>query len=708
MSPLNIPLGQVRNDSADFLIEIGTEELPPKALSKLATAFHNNMVAATKEARLTFTASRWLATPRRLTVILEGLITQQPASEEQKLGPAVSAAFDDEGNAKPAAIGFARSCGVEVSQLQQLETDKGLRLGICIKQQGQPASELLPDIVSGALKGLPIPKMMRWGNYREEFVRPVKWILSLLGEEIVPMCLFGQKSNNLTHGHRFHAPEAFVIDSAATYQSQLAQQGRVIADFEERKAKILTTANNIASTVGSAIIDPSLLNEVTGLVEWPQAIIGSFDAEFLQVPEEALISSMQEHQKYFPVRDKEGNLSHHFITISNLESSNPKSVVSGNEKVIRPRLADAKFFFDTDHKRTLADRTESLKTVLFQHKLGTLWDKSQRVAALAVKLAPAFNADVALSKRAAELAKCDLMTEMVGEFPGLQGIMGRYYAQYDGESEQVANALDEQYMPRFSGDNLPESAEGLVLALAERLDSLAGLFGIGQPPKGAKDPFALRRAALGVLRLLMAKPVNLNLPQLIQWALESYSSEILTNEKASSQLSDFLYQRFNAWYQEQNIEANVIHAVMARKPEVVIDFDRRVKAVAHFSGLPEAEALAAANKRVANILAKQTTDGQALSFLQDNLQEQAEKNLYQAIVNLEGKTQPSFEAGDYQTVMTQLATIRDTLDTFFDEVMVMVEDEAIRNNRLALLQRLRDLFLRVADISLLTRITQSN
>ncbi|PIP81305.1 MAG: glycine--tRNA ligase subunit beta [Gammaproteobacteria bacterium CG22_combo_CG10-13_8_21_14_all_40_8] len=687
--------------NVDFIIEIGTEELPPKALSKLAKAFHNNLTQSAKEARLNYTASRWLATPRRLTVILSGLSVHQSDMEELKLGPALDAAFDAEGNPKPAASGFARSCAVEVSQLQQIETDKGVRLGYKIQQAGLAAVELLPNLILQALKDLPIPKMMRWGDYNEAFVRPVKWILALLGSEVVPMTLFGQTSSNLTRGHRFHAPTPFAIENAASYEQQLFDQGKVIADFETRKKQIEQSANQIAQSIGSAIIDPNLLDEVAGLVEWPQAIIGTFDQEFLQVPEEALISSMQEHQKYFPVRNQTGQLSHHFIAMSNLESSHPQSVISGNEKVIRPRLADAKFFFDTDRKKSLADRIESLKTVLFQHKLGTVWDKSQRVVSLCQKIAPAYQADVEKSMRAAQLAKCDLMTEMVGEFPNLQGIMGRYYALQDQEPPEVALALDEQYMPRFSGDQLPSSNAGLVLALAERLDTLVGLFGIGQPPKGAKDPFALRRAALAVLRLLMQNKVDLQIPTLIQWALEGYPEGIISEKNAAQQLTDFIYQRFTAWYQEQGIDTNVIHSVMARKPLVVIDFDRRVKAVAHFRTLPEAESLAAANKRVANILDKNLTENVDLSFDATYLTDPAEIALHQAVAALKTETLPDFEEGDYQSAMIKLASLQAPLDSFFNDVMVMVEDEKLKNNRLALLQNIRALFLKVADISLL-------
>jgi len=688
------------NKASDFLIEIGTEELPPKALSKLATAFHNNFIKAVNDARLEFSNSRWLATPRRLTLIVEQLSLQQPSKSIQKLGPAVVSAFDKEGIATPAASGFARSCGVDITELEHLDTDKGVRLAYSQKQTGKDATELLPDLVKGALKNLPIPKMMRWGSSREEFVRPVKWVTALLGDDVVDMTLFGQKSDRITRGHRFHCTKDLSIANSDSYEKLLLESGMVVADFETRKQQILESVNNIVKTVGSAIVNDNLLDEVAGLVEWPEAIIGTFEKEFLEVPEEALISSMQGHQKYFPVRDKGGNLSNHFITISNIKSNNPQSVVTGNEKVIRPRLADAKFFFETDRKQTLESRIPSLEKVLFQKQLGTVADKSKRVAKLAEQIAPALEADSKLAARAAELAKCDLMSEMVGEFPNLQGIMGRYYAIHDGEDSIVADALDEQYMPRFSGDQLPESAVGATLAIAERMDTLCGLFGIGQPPKGAKDPFALRRATLGVIRILQQRNCQMGISELIEYAMQGYQEISFTAEDTREKLLEFFYQRFNALYQEQGIDANVIHAVMARRPEVVADFDARIKAIAHFQGLPESEALAAANKRVGNILAKQHVTAE-LPFDESKLVDDAEKILATAIRELETKTAPLFEENNYQQVMIELAAIREPVDTFFDDVMVVVEDEAVKNNRFALLQRLRNLFLRVADISLL-------
>ncbi len=686
--------------SADFLIEIGTEELPPKSLSKLASTFHKNFITGCVDARLEFKTSKWFATPRRLTLIIEQLSLQQPSKNNQKLGPAVVAAFDKEGNPTPAASGFARSCGVDISELEQLETDKGVRLAYSEVQTGKNAAELLPQLVKNALNHLPIPKMMRWGSSLEEFVRPVKWIAALLGNDVVTMTLFGQKSGRLTRGHRFHSTKDLNIENPSSYEKLLLDNGFVIVDFDARKNLIRESVEAIVKNVGSAIIDEALLDEVTGLVEWPEAIIGSFEKEFLQVPEEALISSMQGHQKYFPVRDKSGKLTNHFITISNIKSNNPQSVVSGNEKVIRPRLADAKFFYDTDRKQTLESRIANLDKVLFQKQLGSIADKSKRVVKLASQIAPTLNADVKLAARAAQLGKCDLLSEMVAEFPNLQGIMGRYYAIHDGENELVANALDEQYMPRFSGDRLPASNEGATLAIAERMDTLCGLFGIGQPPKGAKDPFALRRATLGVLRILMDKNCQMGLPEIIEYAMQGYQDIHLSAEDTREKLLEFFYQRFNALYQEQGIHANVIHAVMARRPEVVSDFDARIKAVAHFQGLAESEALAAANKRVGNILAKQNVT-MDLAFDETLLKDAAEKTLAKAIADLEAKTEPLFAQSHYQQVMIELAAIRQPVDAFFDEVMVVVDDEATKNNRFALLQRLRNLFLRVADISLL-------
>ncbi len=689
-----------RNNTADFLIEIGTEELPPKALPALAQAFHKNLSANLQKSMLTFSDAKWFATPRRLTILVNNLLTEQPAQNIQKLGPAVDKAFASDGNPTAAARGFARSCGLVVSELAQIETDKGLRLGIQKQQIGQSAEVLLADIVKASLKNLPIPKMMRWGSHSEEFVRPVKWVLALLDDVVVPMTLFSQKSQNHTRGHRFHCRDPFIISHAKNYEKELLEKGKVVVDFATRRDLIKTQVENIVQGTGTAIVDKNLLNEVTALVEWPVAVMGTFEKDFLNVPEEALISSMQGHQKYFPVRDDAGQLSNHFITISNIESKKPQSVISGNEKVIRPRLADARFFYDTDQKNSLASKIALLKTVLFQKQLGTLFDKSQRVKMLAVQIADKFNANKNLLGRAAELAKCDLMTEMVGEFPHLQGVMGRYYALHDGEDKRVAQALDEQYMPRFSGDQLPSTAEGAALAVAERVDTLTGLFGIGQPPKGAKDPFALRRAALGVLRILMLKQIPLKLPELVKTAVANFTDEQISKEKTAAQILDFLYQRFNAWYLEQGIDANVIHAVMARRPEVVSDFDARVKAVAHFNTLADAEALAAANKRVGNLLAK--VSAKNLIFDENILIEEAEKNLSLSLTHLEKKLAPLFADKNYQQAMIELANIRQPVDTFFDKIMVMVDNEAIKNNRIALLQKLRNLFLQIADVSLLT------
>ncbi len=687
------------NTTADFLIEIGTEELPPKALPALAAAFHTNLCSNLQKVSLTYSQAKWFATPRRLTVLVNDLLTEQPSQNIQKLGPAVDKAFDNEGNPTPAASGFARSCGLEVEELQHIETDKGARLGIEKQQMGKSATEILGDVVTASLKNLPIPKMMHWGDHSEEFVRPVKWILALLDDVVVPMRLFSKQSQNITHGHRFHCPHPFTISHAKNYEKELLEKGKVVVGFNQRKSQIKDQAEVIVRGSGFAIIDENLLNEVTALVEWPVAVKGSFDKDFLNVPEEALISSMQGHQKYFPVRDSHGKLANHFITISNIESKNPQSVISGNEKVIRPRLADARFFYDKDRKTPLADKIPSLKTVLFQKQLGTLFDKSQRVKKLGSKIAELFGAPAEQVARSAELAKCDLMTEMVEEFPHLQGIMGRYYALYDGEEKSVSEALDEQYKPRFSGDQLPETTVGATLAVAERMDTLAGLFGIGQPPKGTKDPFALRRAALGILRILIHKEIPLKLSDLVNSALENYSEDQLTNNNAASQLLDFLYQRFNAWYLEQGIDANVIHAVMKKRPEIASDFDARVKAVAHFNTLENAEALAAANKRVRNILSK--VPEQDYCFDKSKLTESAEIKLAQNLESLEEKLAPLFSQKNYQQAMIALSESRQPVDTFFDEVMVMVEDESLKHNRLALLQKLQTMFLEIADISLL-------
>ncbi len=685
-------------EQKDLLIELGTEELPPKALPTLSAAFTRGVVEGLKEKGLSFGEVRSFASPRRLGVLVSSLDTHQADKEVARRGPALQAAFDDDGRPTRAAEGFARSCGVSVDDLERVETEKGAWLYFRSVQQGQATSALVPEIVESSLAGLPIPKRMRWGAGEEQFVRPVHWLVLLFGDEVIPATILGAEAGRETRGHRFHHPDPLTLDAPADYAGLLEREGHVVADFARRREIIREQVEKTAAELGGrALIDDALLDEVTALVEWPVALAGGFEEKFLEVPHETLITTMQDNQKYFAVFDENGRLLPHFITIANIESRNPAVVIEGNERVIRPRFADAVFFWEQDQKQKLADRLESLKSILFQQKLGTLYDKSQRVRTLAAHIAAAIGADVAKAERAAELAKCDLMTDMVGEFPKLQGIAGRYYAEIDGEAPEVAAALDEQYMPRHAGDALPATSTGKVLALADKFDTLVGIFGIGQKPTGAKDPFALRRAALGVLRIIIEGKLPLDLRDLYEKAAALLGDRIDEADAVESCL-DYTLERLKAYYQEQGVEVDVIDAVLAQKPTAPLDFDRRVRAVSAFRKLEQAESLAAANKRIGNILKKVEQPlpeevGEAL------LVEPAEQALHAQLRELRGEVTALFEAGDYEPALMKLAGLREAVDRFFDDVMVMAEDAALQRNRLALLNQLRGLFLRVADLS---------
>ena len=685
----------------DFLVELGTEELPPKALKPLSDAFTRGIAKGLEDAGLDFGTVEAFAAPRRLAVRIRDLSDAQPDKPVEKRGPAVKAAFDDAGNPTRALTGFANSLGITPDQLDTLETDKGSWVVYRTVEQGKPTVELLPELVDQSLAALPIPKRMRWGAHRTEFVRPVHWLIMLYGNKVIDTPIMNLTPGNKTRGHRFHCPKELIVPTPADYEVVLKQEGYVLADFAERREQIRAGVEELARTEanGQAVIDEDLLDEVTALNEWPVPLMGRFEKRFLQVPAEALISSMKEHQKYFHVVDSNNQMLPLFITVANLESKDPSQVISGNEKVIRPRLADAAFFYETDRKTRLEDRIEALKPIVFQDKLGSLYDKSVRVAALAKKIADTIDSDPALAERAAMLAKTDLVTEMVLEFTDLQGIMGQYYAADDGEHADVAKALNEQYMPRFAGDDLPTTLTGCAVAIADRIDSLVGLFGINQPPSGTRDPFALRRASLGVLRIIIEQKLPLDLQSLCEWAEENFT--VLTEQNTASTVVDYMLERFRAHYDEQGISAEVYLAVHARRPTRPLDFDRRVKAVEAFRQLPEALALAGANKRVSNILDKQ--GGDSIGETVDNalLQDSAEKALAEQVEEQARKVLPLFEQGDYASALSSLASLRKPVDTFFDEVMVMADDEAVRNNRLALLNRLRNLFLRVADISLL-------
>ncbi len=690
------------SQSQDFLVELGTEELPPKALAKLAQALHHNITERLANAELSFQGSEWFATPRRLAVRITGLQAQQDDKEQERQGPAVAAAFDAEGNPKPAAIGFAKSCGVTVDQLERTATAKGERLSYKATVKGAATIELLPEIVESALGKLPIPKAMRWGDSDAEFIRPPHWLVLLFGNDLVPAKIFDLTSGNQTLGHRFHAPEAITIDTPASYEAIL-KSAKVEVDFNTRKQNIRQQVEAIAQQHNAtAVIEEELLDEVTALVEWPVALDGQFDEAFLEVPDEALIATMQADQKYFHLVDDDNRLLPRFITISNIESKRPQTVIEGNERVIRPRLADAKFFFDSDKKKPLDDYIEKLKHVVFQKKLGTLFDKSERIKLVAANIASKLDYSVERAERAAEICKCDLMSSMVYEFPELQGIAGRHYASLHNEHADVAAAMDEIYMPRFAGDALPETETGICLALADRLDTLVGIFGIGQAPTGAKDPFALRRAALGVIRLIVEKQLDLDLSSLIDESIQALRAVHLEAE-TKAQLLEFFAARTQAWYQEQGYSAQVIQSVMALQITQPADLDKRIKAVTEFNQLEQSEALAAANKRVGNILAKSDIDLTSLSVRQELLEQAEESTLYSDLSHIGEQVAVKVQQSEYSEALNLLASLRDSIDSFFDQVMVNADNEDVKNNRLALLSQLRQMFLSIADISLLQK-----
>lgn len=683
----------------NFLVEIGTEELPPKALKTLATSFADNVEAELIQAGLSFDKIEWFAAPRRLAVKVLNLATQQPSKEIEKRGPAVSAAFDAEGKPTKAAEGWARGCGITVEQAERIATDKGEWLVHCAKIEGQPTKNLLNDIVANALAKLPIPKPMRWADKTVQFIRPVHTVTMLLGDELIEGEILGVASARTIRSHRFLGEKEFEIQHADQYPQLLRAKGSVVADFNERKAEILAKSQAKATALGGvADIEESLLEEVTSLVEYPNVLAAKFEERFLAVPAEALVYTMKGDQKYFPIYDKDGKLLPHFIFVSNINPEDPTAIIEGNEKVVRPRLTDAEFFFKTDLKQKLVDRLPRLETVLFQQQLGTLKDKTDRIEQLAGEIAKQIGADEAKAKRAGLLSKCDLMTNMVFEFTDTQGVMGMHYARHDGEDEEVAVALNEQYMPRFAGDELPKSLVASAVALADKFDTLTGIFGIGQAPKGSADPFALRRAALGALRIIVEKNLPLDLEDLVKKSAALFGDK-LTNQNVVADVVDFMLSRFRAWYQDEGIAVDVIQAVLARRPTRPADFDARVRAVSHFRTLDSAEALAAANKRVSNILAK--ADAAIGEINLTACVEPAEKALAEAVLALRTEVQPLIAQGDYTTVLDKLANLRVPVDSFFDNVMVNAEDPALRQNRLAILNTLQGLFLQVADISVL-------
>ncbi len=686
--------------AADLLLEIGTEELPPGAQRRLAEALAQALDEGLAREHLDHGPVRAFASPRRLAVRVADLARSQPDREELRRGPALAAAFDDEGRPTKAAEGFARSCGVAVEALERLETEKGAWLAYRRLVPGKPAAEVVPGIVQNAVDRLPVPRRMRWGEHAVEFVRPVHWVVLLHGDTVIETEILGCRTGRETRGHRFHHPDPILLAEPAVYLPLLETEGRVLADPEARREAIRGQVIEAARKVGGeARIDEDLLEEVTALVEWPVAIAGDFDPRFLEVPPEVLISTMQDHQRYFPVFDAEGRLLPHFVTVANIESRDPAQVRAGNERVIRPRFADAAFFWDQDRRRPLASRIEALGQMVFQERLGTLLDKTRRVAALAARIGEAIGGDPAWAERAAMLSKCDLLTQMVYEFPELQGVMGRYYALHDGEPEEVAWAIEEHYLPRHAGDALPRSRTGQALAIADRLDTLVGIFAIGQAPTGEKDPFALRRAALGVLRILIERELDLDLAHWLREAADRLP-EALEARQAVGEVLEFTFDRLRAYCQEQGIRTEVFEAVRAVRPTRPLDFMRRARAVTDFEALPEAEALAAANKRIGNLLRKAREAGESVPESVDPacLRDAAEKALAEAVEEAETAVAPLFEQGEYEAALRRLAQLREPVDRFFDEVMVMAEDSGLRRNRLALLARLQQLFLKAADL----------
>jgi glycyl-tRNA synthetase beta chain len=684
-----------------LLIEIGTEELPPTSLRTLGEALHREVLARLDEQRIAHGASRWFASPRRLAVSVDAVAATQPDAVAEKLGPAVAAAFGADGKPTGAALGFARGCGVEVDALLRVPGERGERLAFRQHVPGQATVTLLPALTEAALAALPIAKRMRWGARRAEFVRPVHWVVMLIGSTVVPGEVLGIETGRETRGHRVHGSARITLERAADYESALREQGCVVADYAARRADVAAQVRAKATELGgTAVIDEALLDEVSSLVEWPRALAGRFEERFLEVPAEALISSMKQHQKYFHVVDSRDALLPYFITVSNIDSSDAQKVVDGNERVIRPRLTDAAFFFAQDKQFTLAARRERLRDIVFQTDLGSIWDKTERVAKLARTIGAELGADPALCARAAELSKSDLVSEMVLEFDELQGIMGRYYALNDGEDPAVAQALTEQYLPRQAGDALAQGKVGIALALADRLDTLTGIFGIGQPPTGSRDPFALRRAALGLLRTIIEHNLALDLQPLLEQAANGHA-KLAKRDTVVDSVRDYIFERLRAWYGDAGIAVECFLAVQARNVTRPLDFDRRVRAVAAFTAMPEAAALAAANKRVANILAKQAPGDIAAAVDAALLLEPAESALAAELDKRVTLTRPLLAAGDYAGVLRELAGLRTTVDTFFDKVLVNCDDERLRANRFALLARLREAFLGVADISVL-------
>lgn len=689
---------------ADLLVEIGTEELPPKALRGLMDAFAANLESEIDEARLEHGELHAYASPRRLAVIVESLSSGQEDRRYSQKGPPVSVACDDDGKPLPPATAFAKKCGVDVSELGRVETEKGAWLVAETVEKGRATAELLPALIEKALADLPIPRRMRWGDGEAEFVRPVHWVVLLHGSEVIDGSIMGIPCGNTTLGHRFHSNGPIAIAKPSAYLQTLEEKGRVIADFDVRRKLVQDGVDRMAKKANGHVVDgEALYDEVAALVEWPVPVLGGFDAAFLELPREVVVSTLTGHQRYFPIADDNDALLPCFVTVANLESKEPDKVRDGNERVIRPRLADAAFFWDSDRRKALSTRREALRDVVYQRGLGSLYDKSVRTAEIAVSIAASLEMASEAVERAAGLCKCDLLTGMVGEFPDLQGTMGRYYAISDGEPDIVATAIGEHYQPRFAGDALPATHEGRVLAIADRLDTLAGIFTIGKKPSGNRDPFGLRRAALGVIRLSIECDLDLDLKALIAQSLELQPAGKEDPEELAESLYTFITDRLRRYFldRDADLDTETFDAVMARQPSSLVDFELRLQAVQAFLELDEAQSLASANKRIANIL-RQAGTPETTDISEKLLAEPAEETLYEALVAAEATVRPLLDARDYTRALRELAALREPVDRFFDDVMVMADDDDVKTNRLALLGGLRALFLDVADISRLS------
>jgi glycyl-tRNA synthetase beta chain len=692
------------NNCADFLVELGTEEMPPTALRQLRDAFAEKLAALLQDNRLGFAAVESYATPRRLGLVVRGLALAQPDEDLVMKGPPVSVAYKD-GELTQAGIAFASKCGIDPSLLQQQESDKGSWLVFETRKAGESAAALLPGIVQAALDGLPIPRRMRWGAGDAEFVRPVHWLVMLHGKDVVKGEVLGISAGAATRGHRFHAPAEIGIANAADYAALLLDKGRVIADFDARREVVVEGVLAAAGSAGGRpVADDALYDEVTALTEWPVALVGSFDKEHLALPREVIVATLQNHQRYFPIEKDDGSLLPRFVFVANLESADPGQVIDGNERVVTPRLADAAFFWSSDRKRPLAARIDSLRQVVYQQGLGSIYDKSVRVAELATMLAVSRDESPDHSARAAMLSKCDLVCDMVGEFPELQGVVGAYYAAADGEPADVAQAIREHYAPRFAGDGLPETRAGQWVAIADKLDSLAGIFALGKKPSGNRDPFGLRRSALGLVRIIVEKRVECDLVAAIRHAVEAQPCDSDADSAViMDDLYDYITERMRAYYVEQTAgySNEIFESVLAREPHSLLDFDARMRAVLEFVADDAAISLAGANKRIANILRKAGDDSNA-GLNPALLEEPAEAALYEALTSARRDIAPLLETREYAAALGRLAGLRGVVDRFFDDVLVMADDDAVRRNRLALLAELRGVFLNIADVSCLS------